>query len=224
MAVLHGFHMVVDLYRDHARLARDIAAQHQYHAKFAHGVGKGQHGSGDKAGAGQRQGHGEKAVDGAGAQAGCGFHGARPQRFKSALQRLHGKGHGIDQRADDQAGKGKWQTAQAQPFGELAHRPIGAHDDEQVKADDRGRQHQGQGHHGGNGPGPARACMCQPPGQRCTQQHQQYRGHPRKLESEPDGRVVFGVQLHKVKKRPLVSQLSREAPRAERRVASEAYR
>ena len=193
--------MVVNLYRDHARDAGDIAAQHQHHAEFAHGVGKGQHGGSDEPGARQRQCHGHKAVQRTGAQAGCRLHGARAQGLERALQRLHGERHGVDQRAHHQTGKGERQSSQADGLRELAYGPVGAHGDQQIKADDGGRQHQRQCHHGTDRAAPARTGMGQPPGQRCAQQHEQHGSHARELERQPDGCVVFGIQLHGIKNR-----------------------
>ena len=91
LGVFQRLYVVIDLHRDNARDARDVAAQHQHHAKLAHRMGKAQNGRGDEAGARQGQSHSKKPVQRAGAQRGGGFQRARAYGLKCALQGLHRK-------------------------------------------------------------------------------------------------------------------------------------
>ena len=59
---LHRLDMVVDRHRQHARLARDVAADHQHHAELADGVREAQHRGGHQPGPRQRQRDAEEAV------------------------------------------------------------------------------------------------------------------------------------------------------------------
>ena len=88
---LGGLHMLKQRHRQHPGLARDVAADHQHHAKFPHGVGKAQHAGRQQARTRQRQGHAEKTVERAGAQGGGGLQHALGDGLEGLLQRLHHK-------------------------------------------------------------------------------------------------------------------------------------
>ena len=168
LGIFHGFDVVVDLHRDDTGLVRDIAADHQHHAELTDGMGKAQDRGGDKPRACQRQDHREKRVPRVGAQGRGHFQRARADGRKRILQRLHHEGHGVDHRANHQPGETEGEGAQAQPLGELADVPVGPHGQQQVKADDRWRQHQRQCDHCADGAAPLGTGARQPQGDRCA--------------------------------------------------------
>ena len=155
LTVLQRFHMVVNLHRDDPGHARNVAADHQHHAELAHRMRKGE----DRGGkiTRQRQGdsHGKEGVEPGSAQ--CRRHFQRPvtNRLKGVLQRLHHERQGIKHRGDHQPLKGERQGTDAECLGQMANRPVRPHGQQQVEAEDRGRQHQRQGNHGPNHPFPS---------------------------------------------------------------------
>ena len=69
LVILAGLDVIVDAHRDHPGLPRNIAADHQHHAEFTHGVCKPQHGRGHHAGHGQGQRHRQEAIQRTGPEA-----------------------------------------------------------------------------------------------------------------------------------------------------------
>ena len=108
-----------------------------------------------KTGPGQRHGDGKEGIEGRGTQRRGHFQRPLAHRLESRLQRLHHEGQRIKHRGNDQTAKSERQRRHVQRLGELPHRAAGPHRQQQIKAQHRRRQHQGQGHHRTNGPLPA---------------------------------------------------------------------
>ena len=190
--------MVEDLHRDHACLVGDVAANHQHHAEFAHGVGETEDAGGDEAWAGQRQHYVDEGVPRAGAQRGGYFQRALANGAEGILQWLDNERHGVDHRADHQAGEAEHHAAQAQRLGRLAQPAMRAEGDQQVETDHRGRQHQRQGHYRAYRPAQPRARARQPPGDGRADDQQDQGGQAGQFHGQPDGTQVTGVQWHQI--------------------------
>lgn len=92
LGVFERFDVVVDLYRNHPRLFRNVAADHQHDAEFAHCMGKAEDGAGQEAGPGERHRHRPEAVPRAGAQGGGHFQRPVADGFEGVLDGLHDEG------------------------------------------------------------------------------------------------------------------------------------
>ena len=171
-------------------MSGNIAADHQHHAELADGVGETEDRRGDETRAGQGQDHAEKSVPGIGAQGRGHFQGAGADGGKGVLQRLHHKWHRVDHRADHQPGKTEGQGAQPQGLGELADKAVGAEGQQQVKADHRRRQHQGQGDDRPDRAAQPGAGARQPQRNRSADDQQDDRGQRRQFQGQPDGGKV----------------------------------
>src|SRR5579871_6618236 len=71
--VIRRLHLVVNIDRNGARYAGDVAADHEHHAEFADGVREAQHDAGDRAGGRERQNHAAKGLEARCAQRPGGF-------------------------------------------------------------------------------------------------------------------------------------------------------
>ena len=188
---LRGLDMVEDGHRQHACAAGDVAADHQHHAKLAHGVRKAQHRGRHQPRPGERQRDAEKTVQRAGAQSRSGFQRALRNRLKSLLQRLHDKGHGVQHRSHHQATERERQPAKTQRLRELAHRPLRPHQQQQIEPQHRGRQYQGHGHRCRPQRLQRRAGARQPPRQRRAHDEQQRGRRCRQSGGQADGGPVI---------------------------------
>ncbi len=107
--VIGGLHLIVDIDGDSSRHAGDISTDHQHDAEFANRVRKTQHGSGDRAGRGERQDHAKKCSQPRCAQ--------RPRRldqfavhcFKPGGKRLHRERQAVEHGSDQEASEGERQ-------------------------------------------------------------------------------------------------------------------
>ena len=187
LRVLHGFDVSVNLCGHHARLARNVAANHQHHTKLAHRVRKREHRGREQTGLGHGQRHREEGIDWVGPQRGGHFHGPLAHGFKRKLNGLHRKGQREHDGADQQPREGEGQHTQAQRLRDLAHPALWAQQHQEVEAQHRGRQHQRQRHQRIDPGAPARPGLRQPPGQRGGQHQQQCRGECSQLQRQRNG-------------------------------------
>src|SRR5690554_3285406 len=125
--------MVEDGHRQDLGFSRNVAANHQHHPEFTHGVGEGQYRGGQKARSRQRNHNREKTIPGRSPQGGGGLQQALVDGQESSLQGLDGKGQGIDNRRQHQAFEGKEQESQPEVLHQAAQGTVRAHNDQQVK-------------------------------------------------------------------------------------------
>ena len=149
LRVFQRLDVVVDLHRDDARLARDVAADHQHHAEFADGVGEAEDGGGEEAGPRQRHGDAEEGVQRAGAQRG-GRLPAAARRWPRRRSASAARRRAANRTPRPPPGRQKVKGSRPRPSAlrELPDRPVRPHRDQQVEAQHRRRQHQRQRHHG----------------------------------------------------------------------------
>ncbi len=150
-------------------------------------MGKGQHGRGQITACRQRQGDGQKGVKRAGAQARCRLHRAASQTGEGGLQRLNREGQRIDERGQDQPGKGKGQRVAGQAHPKGPERRIGSKGDQHVKADHRWGQDEGQGGQRLDQRHQTGAAAGQPPGQRGGEDQQQNADQRGEFQRQPKG-------------------------------------
>jgi hypothetical protein len=142
------FDVIVDRDGDDACLARNVSADHQYHAEFAERVGETEHRCRQEPRHGKRYGDRKERVDLRGAEGSRGLDLLRAEGIERTLQRLHGERQAVEARGDDQAGKGKRQRLAGYLDPPAADCAVGPEHDQQVKAHDGRRQDDGQGHDG----------------------------------------------------------------------------
>ena len=137
--VVQGFDVLVDRYRQHAGLTRDIASHHQHDAKFTHCMGKGQHTPSEIPPLCHGQHHVQPPVSRGRTQRRRRFeHGFR-HGPKRRLQRLHHKWQGIDNRSNDQSRERERQGLTGQLDPKTPHGRLGIQHDQQIKTEHRRR-------------------------------------------------------------------------------------
>ena len=92
LGIFQRLDVVIDLHRYHTGFFRDIAADHQYHAKFPDRVGKAQNCGRDKPGAGQGQDYGEKVSQGLARKVAATSSGLGPMAVKAFCKGCTTKG------------------------------------------------------------------------------------------------------------------------------------
>ncbi len=110
--ILESFNVIVNLYRHHAGLVRDVSADHQHNAEFADRMSKAENGGGNEAGSRQWQNDAEKNIQRIGAQGGSNFQRPLADRLKAFCNGCTTKGIEYKTGGDDQARKGKRQQSQ----------------------------------------------------------------------------------------------------------------
>ena len=124
VAVLHGFHMVVEICTETTRVTPGMLPPSiSTTPNSARGVGKGQRGS-DELRTRQRQGLLVSERSSRIGAAGCSYLVGRGPGFEGAHKRLHGEWHGVDQRAHHEAGKGEQQIARPMACVSLPMGPL----------------------------------------------------------------------------------------------------
>ncbi len=107
--------------------------------------------------------------------------------LEGGAQRLHRERQRIDHRADDEAGEGEGQGADAEGVQRRHQRAVRAQRDQQVEAQHRRRQHDRHRRDRGHRLLQPGAAPRQPPGERRRQHQQDCRRDSRELSGEPDG-------------------------------------
>ena len=166
---LQGFDIVVQGDGQHLGFARDIAADHQYHAEFTHRVGKTQARRGNETASGQGQHDRAELVQWAGAQGGGRLQQTVGYPLERGLQGLHDKRQGIDYRADHKRAETECQLGAGQPLPGGPQRGSGGKQQQQVEAQNGGRENQWHCHDGLDQSWPVRFLTRQPPRQRRAQ-------------------------------------------------------
>jgi hypothetical protein len=118
---------------------------------------------------------------------GRGFEHALGDGLESLLQRLHHERQRADHRRHHQPAEGEGQPPDTQPLRKLPHRTGRTHQQQQVKAHHRGRQHQRHGHQRQPQRLEARARARQRPGQRRADEQQDQRTGGGQLGRQPHG-------------------------------------
>ena len=190
LGIFQRLHVVINLHRNHPRDTRQIAADHQHHAEFPHGVGEGHYTRGEKTGPRQRQDYTEKGIQWRGSQGRGDFKRTVADGLEGVLQRLDHEGQGIKYRGEHQAPEGEGQRADTQYPGEMPEGAIRPHHQQQVKAQHRRRQNQGQGNHRADRPLPPGTAAHQPPGDGRADQQQDGGDDARQLDGKPNGLKV----------------------------------
>ena len=125
-------------------LPGNVASHHEHDAELAHRVREGQHTGGEEPASGLRDGDGKEGIERSGTQAGRGFHGRVSHGRERAMQRLHHERQGIDHRGDHEARERERQRAAGDLHPEGSDRRAGVQEYQQVEAEHRGRQDQGE--------------------------------------------------------------------------------
>ena len=138
--VVELLHLVEDGDGERASDAGDVAAEHEDDAELADGVGEGEDGGGEEAGAREREDDAAEDGERRGAESGGDVGEVVVDVREGEDERLHGEGKAVDDGADDESAEGEGERVADEVNERAAGGSGGAEPDEEIEAEDGGRK------------------------------------------------------------------------------------
>src|SRR5205823_3124014 len=106
--IVERLHLIVNIDRDGARFALDVASNHEHHAELPERMRKAQHYAGDEACCRERNDQMKEGLELRGPEGPGGFDQSAIDLLKSCSERLHGKRQTVEHRCEEQTFERKW--------------------------------------------------------------------------------------------------------------------
>ena len=187
-----GFDGVVDGDRDRLGAAGDIAGDHDGDAEIAEGAGEGEGGGGGDGAAGEGQGHAPEEAPFGGAEGAGGALVTMVDGFEGGAGGLDEQGRGVDAGGDDGGLPGEDEGGAEDGFDEVADGAGAAEQDQQVIAEDGGRQDEGEGDGGVEEFFAAEPAIGEDPGEPDSGGEREQGGKRSYAEAQPEWEPVDG--------------------------------
>ena len=204
-------HLVVDGDGESARGAGNVAADHEDDAEFSDGVGEAEGGGCEDGAGGEREENLAKDAEASCAEKASLFYQRGVNGVEAGGERLHGEGQAVDDGANDESGEREGEGMAEEMRDAAAEGGALAEKDEQIEAEDRGRQQDGEGREGFHERAQRRAGADDPEGERNGDHEQNRRGDGSETRGEPKS-----LEIHLMNwLEPAGCQLTRDRWRAE---------